>query len=308
MPQESTLFLNNISQIDFALLNPLAAMPFGGSYHLSALVTGEVEPQEAVVIDFGKIKKSIKEIIDDKEDGFDHKLWVPSNYNCKLFNRIFKMRIDYDDEVEIITNNFSTACPMNSIKIIDSTLSFEQQVSRQLEQKLNVLYPTTNIKVKASLSEKAFIPEKIGPFVRYFRYVHGLKNSSSWGCQNISHGHLSWLAVCDKDGNGIELPNELFFEITDKINNAVFIWKENIIDRDDGAINIGYETERGYFEAGYAKTVNVIEIDTETTVENLAVWFVETFREKLTTDFFKKRGAYSVYFSEGLAKGCYIQI
>jgi 6-pyruvoyl-tetrahydropterin synthase len=307
MLQESTLFLNNISQIDFAYLNPLAALPIGGSYHLSALVTGDVEPQEAVVVDFGKIKKSIKEIVDAKEDGFDHKLWVPSNYDCKLYNRTFSMKVDAS-EIEIITDNFSTICPIDSVKMVDSSLSFEQQISCQLEHKLNVLYPTTNIKVKANLSVKAFIPEQIGPFFRYFRYVHGLKNSSSWGCQNISHGHLSWLAVCDKDGNGIELPNELFFEITDKLNNAVFIWSENVIDKNQGIVSIGYDCDRGSFEAKYSKNVNVIEIDTETTVENLAEWFIVTFKERLTTDFFKKRGAYSVYFSEGLAKGCYIQI
>lgn len=77
---QSTLFIGNLTTIDYAYIHPTRYTIKGGSLNLSVEVTGDIEPVENVVVDFGTIKKKIKSLIDDKEEGFDHKLWVPENH------------------------------------------------------------------------------------------------------------------------------------------------------------------------------------------------------------------------------------
>jgi 6-pyruvoyl-tetrahydropterin synthase len=76
----STLFLNKITVIDHALINREGLVQ-GGSYNLSVKVSGEVKGEEQVVVDFSKLKSSIKNLIDDTEKGYDHKLWFIRGYS-----------------------------------------------------------------------------------------------------------------------------------------------------------------------------------------------------------------------------------
>lgn len=304
MAKTSTLFLRNVTAIDHAFLDPISGMPKGGSLQLSALVTGRVDPHEAVVVDFSKIKKAIKAIIDDNEHGFDHKLWIPDTYNTHY------PQIDiYEEagEIEISTPRFSTVCPTNAVRFVNLD-DIAWSIQQHLKAELSVVYPTVGIKVMVEVSEEMWIPPSMSKCAMSFRYVHGLKNSSSWGCQNINHGHLSWLAVCDKAGQGLFIPTEFYAKLRKDLNDVYFVWDENILESNDRGMNIGYKCERGYFECAYGSNANIRVIDTDTTVENLAQWFVTNYRDDLTTGELKQAGAHSVYVSEGLTKGAFAEI
>jgi 6-pyruvoyl-tetrahydropterin synthase len=301
---QSTIFMNNLTAIDFAYLTP-TVMPdkisplTGGSLQLSATVTGKLDDHEAVVVDFSKIKKDIKNLVDDNENGFDHKLWVPDDYNT---NHPQIEIYEEAGELQITTPNFNTICPTNAVRFVSYDIA--DCIRKYLQEELEILYPKIGIKIKVDLSTEMIVPDSMRPHILPFRYVHGLKNSSSWGCQNINHGHLSWLAICDKGGNGIPIPVDFYVRLNNELNGACFVWDKNIIPSDNNDIvNIGYKCERGYFESSYSKSAKLRVINTDTTVENLVSWFIDFYRNELTSGVLKAKGAYSVTMSEGLTKG-----
>lgn len=299
MKQQASIFLRNVTAIDYAHIDPVSFEPRGGSLHFSAIVTGNVDDHEAVVVDFSKIKKSIKSIIDDNEHGFDHKLWVPDSYNTKY------KEIDVYEEggdIQISTPSFNTICPTNAVRFV-SFDDIDVGITAHLQTELELIYPKIGIKVISDITEDNFAPDSMRHCSIEFRYVHGLKNSSSWGCQNINHGHLSWLAICDKNNQGIWISKRWYSQLKAEINNAHFVWRDNILEDDGHGIKVGYESQRGWFESTYNQRGKLHILDTETTVENLAQWFVNKYRDELTSGEFKEKGAYSVWLSEGLTKG-----
>ena len=72
--------MQQVTTIDYAYINTEGQL-LGGSYNADFEVTGDIEFNEQVVIDFGKVKKAIKQIIDGKFHGFDHKLWIIDGYS-----------------------------------------------------------------------------------------------------------------------------------------------------------------------------------------------------------------------------------
>lgn len=301
MAQRSTIFLRNITAIDYAFLDLSTYRPKGGSLQLSAMVSGLINDKEAVVVDFSKIKKTIKAIIDDKDHGFDHKFWVPCNYTH--YNPHVHI-YEEDGELELSTPFFNTICPTNSVRFCDLH-NITATIQKHLQMELNVRFPVSDISIKIELSEDMLIPFNMRQCAFKFNYIHGLKNSSSWGCQNITHGHYSWLAICDVHSNAIFIPTNFHKRLLKDLHNAFFIWDENYVADDLFGTIVRYECERGYFETTYGEGTNIKMLPYETTVENLVRWFIDTYRDDLTTGGLKDAGAHSVYISEGLTKGSY---
>lgn len=283
---KSSIFLNDISVIDHAYINEEGQV-IGGSFHCSFIVTGETDPTEKVVVDFSTIKKDIKDVIDG-EDGFDHKLWlfmVSSNYSFTKVDEIM---------VEITTPASVLKLPRNAISMIPFAKNYTDIVNLELfiadvvELALYNKYKGIDLKVKCILKENFVLPAGTSDWnVIPFRYVHGLKDSTSYGCQNLYHGHYSYITTFDY--------NLQFKE--DFKNSVIFINKENIISETDEYIEVSYTTEqRGYFYGLFYKNRNVlIVLDTETTIEFLA----EYVKNKYDING-------SFYISEGLSKGAYI--
>lgn len=295
-PQTSTLFLNNITQIDYAELNTDKWIPTGSSVHLNVKVTGFVDSHENVVVDFSKIKKTIKGLIDHKSKGFDHKMWLPLDLATYQDVEVY----EEDGEIQIIAPNFETIVPNDAIRYVDPH-NICGYIEAFLDSELATIYPKVRIKTNVWLNQAPWIPDQMKSHAAYFRYVHGLKNSSSWGCQNINHGHLSWIAVIDDKHNGVYCN---WFPIKRIIDDAVFVWEENIVGVDNNFTSVRYTTpQRGFFETTYGPSTNIIKLKTETTVENLAVWFVDFFKNNLKSSDMIKSKACGIWMSEGLAKG-----
>jgi hypothetical protein len=284
MSNTSTIFLNNLTCIDHAYIDAEGRI-VGGSYHPNFLVTGSIDPVEQVVIDFSSIKKQIKAIIDDKENGFDHKLWIYANSsNCKYTH--------YDGNTTIRSDALLLEMPTNAIKIIESDA--ETAIAQQVERELNKLHPHNNIKVQCELTHTNFARNPDSAIE--FTYVHGLRSSTSWGCQNHSHGHRSWIDFGVDMGGDIEYQ---LLALTHELNGAVLIYKDNIVLDDDDYIAIFYTTPRGNWYAEYnKKMIKTIIFDTETTVENILNWFVAKNKDLLD-----RCGVKRLDISEGLSKG-----
>ena len=298
---KSKLFLNNITVIDHGFIDNRGHQ-CGGSFQASFEVSGEVDEREQVVIDFSAVKKSIKQIVDCKENGFDHKLWFIPGWS----------KGDVVTEggcVTITTPVARIEGPDNFLRSFDSNgyciYSLEAVIGKHVEAELSQMYPDVRVSVVCKLSMNGFVNTNgaAGPW--YFRYSHGLRNSTSFGCQNIAHGHLSWLEMEHDDHYRDECQEckaaiqSLYDALHSQWDGAVLIDQANVVEKTDTHVSIAYTSLRGSFTATYdLREVKVKILPTETTVENLVDAFV---REN---GFFLERAHVKrVYMSEGLAKG-----
>lgn len=297
MTQRSTMFLNNVTAIDFAFIDDTGWIQ-GGSLNPTFLITGKVDPIENVVIDFSTVKKIIKEVIDGKENGFDHKLWyIKGVSEINSFN-------DLGSSATILTNKVTLHLPNNAIKIIDYPLNntfknypeiVSRAISTALEIRLNEMYPGFDIKVTTRLLPDIIPSPYANSATHAFRYVHGLKNSTSWGCQNIAHGHFSYISA---ETENPYLTNFLLAKVAAFLDNSVFVWKENLTETSD-RVSINYTTDRGYFAMSLDREkANYFTMNKETTIENIVEVIAETFRQD-----FIEAGVTTLYISEGLNKG-----
>lgn len=285
----------------------------GGSYNATVIVTGLIEQEESVVIDFSACKSIIKRTIDDPEVGIDHKLWVMADYHrhqLKVTNLEKTCRVE--------CGNFSCEVDGNSFIIFNG--SDLRQVERLLEIRIEealtaILGNDVISKVVVQLDDLP-INNKVGT-THAFRYAHGLKDSSSKACQNIVHGHQSYFQLLDEN----YLPIESIYnqasndysallagleKVRKELDGTYFVYSDNVIELDGNVINIGYNSQsRGQFKLSLDFTVNkVVTLPTETTVEYLSQYVAE-YINPLVQEY--PEITY-IKVSEGLTKGAIVEV
>jgi hypothetical protein len=286
--KKSSMFLRNVTCIDHAYINQVGKI-VGGSFHQEIIVTGPVDEHEQVVVDFSAVKKQIKQIIDSKENGYDHKLWYLDHYS--------DAKMSYTDTsydiTKIDSKYFSLVCPSNAIKFVQNTHQLNTVVgilqiaiAEDLTKHLNMLNNTDKITVDVTLTEDTF-----GINHKKFTYFHGLKHSTSWGCKNIAHGHTSFSEVYDDTGARILEVEDM---IAHYLNESMLVYSENLTD--DNVVE--YATERGRFKLETLQPFKRIVMDEETTIENIVDHVCEKFA--LVFDYYAVN---KVFISEGLQKG-----
>ncbi|TBR56916.1 hypothetical protein B4U84_26075 [Westiellopsis prolifica IICB1] len=301
MLNEVSIFLSGVTVVDHAYIDNQGNI-VGGSFNPGFLVTGKIDPVEKVVVDFSTIKKTIKGLLDERLTGFDHKLWILEGYSkCK---KEFQ-----EDRVSIQSASLQLNIPSNALKVFDankySIKEIELAFDQYLNQKLAVLYPGVKVKCFNTINSQQLIPSQYP--VSYFTYCHGLKNSTSWGCQNNSHGHLSFISLLGEQTDKQQVGStELFTlqkEIAKELDRTIFLWKDNLTLQKNDWVTIEYATEdRGYFLAEYCTKRNKLAfLNTETTVEFLANYVCYRWKNELNST-----GATVVALSEGLSKGGYV--
>lgn len=305
---KSTLFFNNFTCLDCAIIDNNGWM-VGASFHPSAIVSGDVTLDESVVIDFSAGKKKLKEFIDCKSaKGLDHKLILIegfSKYNL----------IEQDENMCVVTTDLLHAhIPKSDLHIIkgaDLAKPIPEIIAKDIERYFMVEMPEFDFKV--SVNQIGFTANNMDNQI-YFRYTHGLKDSTSYGCKNIAHGHLSFFEItefgpeyredCEDCRMGLVQINK-FFEELNYNNSVMFVNKENIVFNDDDVINFEYNTPRGLMECMVFKNsrTNIRVLETETTVEYIAEWLKH---ELATWLHLAKVKQFRV--SEGLQKGAIINL
>ena len=282
---KSTIFFRYFTNLDCAFIDD-EGMICGHSQLLSCYMTGEPTEEESVVLDFSKGKKQLKAIIDDVDTGLDHKLLVFK------FSKYEKTILD-DGRIKITTPYLEMELPVDAVNFIDDF----GYISTLVNDEMKKLYPNFNLECKIESSLQGYT----NGFAKYFRYSHGLKDSTSYGCKNMGHGHLSFVEVLTNIDD-VEIYNTVIAEsIADHLNNAVFINEKNIIEKTKDHITIQYETcERGLMKATYKQPHKLIVLKTETTIE----YIIEYVRKK----FAKQLKGKTLRISEGLQKGAQINV
>lgn len=306
----SELFFNYPTCIDAAYIDNLGAI-HGASFHPIIRVKGAVTEDESVVVDFSSGKKLMKEIIDhaDGKIGFDHKLWIIPGYSgCEVSD------IDNGHRVSIrCYNDMLIGLPATDIHVTsnqfnrDMVTTVEEDMRNILERELRKA--GLHVTVSVTLLTKPFTTGH-GQFETMFRYVHGLKDSTSYGCKNIAHGHLSFFEIIER--TPAYRPNcqdclfgesmlEDFFK---RYESTIFINRENIVKEDQYYIFLKYTTGRGMMTMRVPKgRVHYEVLETETTIEYLAEW---VFQQTVNYLHLAKVSKFAI--SEGLQKGVIVDV
>ena len=296
---KSKLFFNHSTCIDHAFIDN-QGLVMGGSYHPVITVAGRVTEDENVVVDFSSGKKRLKAIIDhdDGKIGFDHKLWVIPGYSaCSIGN--------YSDTHFEITTGIGTIIRLPKTDVHVVGVNYNGSIASTVAEDMKIILERElngEFEIDVTLTQ---MPFSITENPLMFRYSHGLKSSTSYGCKNIAHGHLSFLEVTKRkpeyrtDCQDCQIGDRLIKEWIAIINESMFIMRENIIDDNGTEITVRYDTPRGemYMKINRNHQPHVIT-ETETTIEHLAA-----FIEKRLMNAFILAKVEEFRVSEGLQKG-----
>ena len=311
----SSMFLCDLTVVDHAYIDDHGKL-IGGSFNPSFIISGEVDETEQVVVDFSTIKKDIKGLIDHKDFGFDHKLWVIDGWS-HVTTEIDTPYIDYYT-LKTPFNEFHV--PFNAVRYIDRSDASHYstgEIGKALEffvaAELNKMYPDVEIHVTCinNTNRHTMAEDELGNiYTTDFRYAHGLKDSTSWGCQNIAHGHLSYIQVMNYNNNITGLLNlrDAIVELAQE--NIIFVKRENVVFEDEDTLGLRYESHsRGQFSANLNKThQNIIVLDTETTIEHLVDFIADRLSDELQALVKTSGDPLLLFVSEGLSKGACVSI
>lgn len=334
----NVIVINNITVVDHAVLFPVSAMGadpskplsadcpiVGNSLSIGAKVYGAVDTAEQVVADFSSVKSKIKALLDDSITGFDHKLLVfpqdayvgdTAAYNPysdipthMLLGEHSIKRLqdlpsvpDYDSRY---TSLHSASCISDAVQgdwlWLNNYIVYNMQL--YLNQRLSPLYVELfwSDEVLPCLTKTQDVLESAT-----FRYTHGLPLSSSWGCRNLVHGHLSAVQIL------IPQYAKATIEAKERAKKAV----ETIANYLDGChftswrwlsgTKIAYGNEvcsRGDYMLDVTLfSHRVIILHDEPTVENILNFVRSKF------DYILPDVDYQLYVTEGLWKGASVVI
>lgn len=179
-----------------------------------------------------------------------------------------------------------------------------------------------------------------------FPYTHGLNNSTSYGCKNIAHGHLSYVSLqskvdvtapvilnaSGKDDSEANIfkhqvqVNKLALEISNFLFNAHFVHDINLIEGEPESNTTleGYTNERGTFEMVLPSKYFLEKLAIGDNIRNLehvkslarpmfldSETTIENLVDCIYDNFKEKLEALSInaiYVSEGLHKGSWVNV
>ncbi|SNY41911.1 6-pyruvoyl tetrahydropterin synthase [Arsukibacterium tuosuense] len=282
------LFVNSLTVIDFSYLDLQRGM-VGESYIVDVELHGSLD-DTAMVFDFSKVKKVIKQAIDQS---VDHKLALPSDCDAlTLKDDSTCSMVNYKS----LRGTISLASPAEAFACIPTKQINEQSVAHYLEQLIKPLLPDNVDALKIALR-----PEASTGF--YYHYSHGLKKHDG-NCQRIAHGHRSTIQIYT-DGMLSPRLNKMWSERwqdsylgseADLCDAAAL----QLLNAEEDAYCFRYKATQGWFELVIPRShCDIVPCDT--TVECLADFIASELK---TLDNSK---TYKVVAYEGVAKGAIAQ-
>ncbi|WP_279466609.1 6-pyruvoyl trahydropterin synthase family protein [Aeromonas veronii] len=284
------LFVRDLTVIDSSYLCERRGM-VGESWLVDIEMSGELN-EMSMLLDFGRVKKLIKSIIDEE---VDHKLLVPTE--CPL---IHIETLDGDEStVDLLRpgRTIHLRCPSQGFAFIPAPQVDKESVTRYLLAVLAKRLPGNIKDLSLTLRQEAIT----GAF---YHYSHGLKKHDG-NCQRIAHGHRSPIEI-HVDG---ERDQELELNWAERWGDIYLGTEEDKVALTELALSpranaqlgehhcgFKYVAPQGLFQLAIPST-EVEMIDTDTTVELLACYIAREVK-KMVGDKFVKIVAY-----EGVGKG-----
>ncbi|MCS4308974.1 6-pyruvoyl-tetrahydropterin synthase [Rheinheimera pacifica] len=278
------LFVRDLTVIDFSYLCAKRGM-LGESYIVDVELHGGLD-QTSMVLDFAKVKKVIKQAIDQL---VDHKLAVPALSSALTMDSSAGLqRINFQSA----RGRISMAAPAQAIAAVSSDEINERSITAFLQQHITPLLPDNVQQLVFNLR-----PEASNSF--YYHYSHGLKKHDG-NCQRIAHGHRSTIQIYT-DGMLTPRLNKYWCERWQDIYLgsaedlcAAAALQHLTAGADDYSFR--YQAAQGWFELTMPKTHCEI-VPCDTTVECLAEYIAAELKQLDNTR------QYKVVAYEGVGKG-----
>lgn len=291
------LFVNDLTVMDFSYLCPKRGM-VGESWIVDVILQGSLN-EESMVLDFGKVKKQLKYLIDEY---VDHKLLIPAEHS---FTKIHRNLSDGNVAVDFLRpeqGSIHLHCPPEAYAFVYSDEVNMQSVSDYLRQIIATHLPENVDGITLKLREEVINTP-------YYHYTHGLKKHDG-NCQRIAHGHRSKVTVFE---NGVESINwqtywaerwcDIYIGTKEDIISAEqypWIGEQGALVVDETHVCFTYEASQGEFSMAISRKECEV-IDTDSTVECLAQYMLSE-QEKI-----KPEGKYQVMAFEGVGKGAIVE-
>lgn len=278
------LFVRDLTVIDFSYLHRQRGM-LGESYIVDVELHGALD-DTAMVFDFGKVKKVIKQAIDRL---VDHKLAVAAD--CPAFSQQASQDLSivrYQSERGLI----QLACPAEAFAVVPGAEINETTVTAFLQQQIKPLLPANVEQLVLTLR-----PEAISGF--YYHYSHGLKKHDG-NCQRIAHGHRSTIQIYENNMLAPKL-NKHWAERWQDIylgTASDLVTADQLLHLTPGAADYSfrYQATQGWFELCIPQAHCEI-VPCDTTVECLADFIADTLKAQ------NIKYTYKVVAYEGVGKG-----
>ncbi|MFM5866306.1 6-pyruvoyl trahydropterin synthase family protein [Aeromonas caviae] len=287
------LFVRDLTVIDSSYLCERRGM-VGESWLVDIEMSGELN-EMSMLLDFGRVKKLIKSIIDDE---VDHKLLVPTE--CPL---VQVAQLDGDEStVDLLRPGraIHLRCPTQGFAFIPAPQVDKESVTRYLLGVLAKRLPGNIKDLSLTLRQ-----ERIeGAF---YHYSHGLKKHDG-NCQRIAHGHRSPIEI-EVDGarneelelNWAERWADIYLGTEE---DRVALGELALSERAEASLKEGnahyigfkYVAPQGLFQLAMP-AAEVEMIDTDTTIELLAHYIAREVKKQVGDKFVK------IVAYEGVGKG-----
>ena len=176
------LFVNDLTVIDFSYLCKERGV-VGESWIVDVLLDGSLNEQ-SMVLDFGIVKKQIKEIIDD---AVDHKLLLPLKEPALTIKPSDSNKNHDFVDFKSKQGSFYLQSPSCAFAEIDCLSITTDDVNKHLNKIIKAQLPDNVDGLTLVLR-----PEVINS--DYYHYTHGLKLHDG-NCQRIAHGHRSKIKI-----------------------------------------------------------------------------------------------------------------
>lgn len=179
------LFVRDLTAIDASFLDSERGV-VGDSWIVDVLLEGELD-QQSMVLDFGDVKRTIKQAIDEL---VDHKLLVPTQAAGLSLHHNEQRQRSWVDFVAT-PGSFHFNVPEQALALLDSVQVDESSIIAYLHQQLLARLPDNVGELTLTLRKEVIAGSA-------YHYTHGLKKHAG-NCQRIAHGHRSTIDI-EMDG------------------------------------------------------------------------------------------------------------
>lgn len=284
------LFVNDLTVMDFSYLCPERGM-VGESWIVDVILDGDLN-EESMVLDFSKVKKRLKALIDEY---VDHKLLIPAEHAYTQIQRnetTDMVQVDFNRPAD---QSIHLNCPAEAYAFVYSDEVNMASVSQYLKDIIATHLPENVAGLELTLRTEVIT-------TAYYHYTHGLKKHDG-NCQRIAHGHRSKVLVYQDD----EQSEQWQRYWADRWQDIYIGTHEDLVQSDTLLLHLpkssiaqhhcfAYESSQGRFELIIPKNECDL-VSTDSTVECLAQFMADEQKKLASQHDFK------VLAFEGVGKG-----
>lgn len=285
------LFVRDLTVIDSSYICEQRGM-VGESWILDVVMSGELN-EMSMVLDFGRVKKQIKHLVDEF---VDHRLLVPMQSSAV----VLKASQQGYSTLDVLrgTNSMHLHCPDQAYCLIDAPEVTIESVTEHIYQILRNNLPSNVTGIDITLRNE----EITGAF---YHYSHGLKKHDG-NCQRIAHGHRSPIEIWvdgERDSNKEQAFAKRWQDIyLGTIEDQVSVAELNLSQAatsvsDATHYGFAYTAPQGKFEIAIAQNETEI-LPTDTTVELLAGYIADQVKPSIGA-----KQSLQIVAYEGVGKG-----